>query len=73
MIQTSYYSEIPIHSPLTYVVDKEFPRRSRDTSINTQGRCLLDMCISSRLRIMNGRHKGTVKETILAIRIEVVV
>ena len=66
-------SEIPIHSPLTYVVDKEFPRTSKDMSVNAQGRCLLDMCISSRLRIMNGRHRGTVKETILAILIEVAV
>ena len=27
-------------------------------SVNTQGKHLLDLCISSRLRIVNGRHAG---------------
>ena len=51
-------SEMPQNSPLTYIVDQDYPRVSQDLSVNTQGRCLLDLCIGSRLRILNGRHKG---------------
>ena len=29
-----------------------------DLSINVQGRNLLDLCISNRLRILNGRHNS---------------
>ena len=51
-------NNIPEHPPLTYIVDKEHLRVSRDLLVNTQGRLLLDICISSRLRILNRRHKG---------------
>ena len=43
-------SEMPQNSPLTYIVDQDYPRVSQDLSVNTQGRCLLDICIGSRLR-----------------------
>ena len=51
-------SEMPQNFPLTYIVDQDYPHVSQDTSVNTQGRCLLDLCIGSRLRILNGRHEG---------------
>ena len=51
-------SEMPQNSPLTYIVNQDYPRVSQDLSVNTQGRCLLDLCIGSRLRILNGRHEG---------------
>ena len=51
-------NDMPEYSPLTYSVDEDHPRVSQDTTVNMQGRCLLDLCIGSRLRILNGRHKG---------------
>ena len=52
-------SDIPIPSPLSYVIDEdELQRTSMDMSTNAQGRNLLDLCISNRLRIRNGRHNG---------------
>ena len=52
-------SDIPIPSPLSYVIDEdELQRTSVDLSTNVQGRNLLDLCISNRLRILNGRHNG---------------
>ena len=46
---------IPISSPPSYVVDNEIPRQSKIVTVNTQGRHLLDLCIGSKLRIVNGR------------------
>ena len=37
------------YSPLTYSVDQDHPRVSQDQTVNMQGRCLLDLCIGSRL------------------------
>ena len=52
-------SDIPIPFPLSYIIDEdEFQRTSMDLSTNVQGRNLLDLCISNRLRILNGRHNG---------------
>ena len=34
------------------------PQQSKDTSINSQGKVLLDLCISARMRIVNGRTTG---------------
>jgi len=52
-------SEIPIDLPCGYVPDSNTsPRVSQDIQVNTQGKYLLDLCISCRLRIVNGRHKG---------------
>ena len=44
-----------------YLPDKELPRVSKDKYTNYQGRQLLDMCLSSGLRIVNGRLKGDVQ------------
>ena len=30
----------------------------KDSFVSTQGKCLLDLCISSGMRILNGRHEG---------------
>ena len=47
-----------VPSPIPYEKDFESGRQSADISVNTQGRQLIDLCISLRLRILNGRHKG---------------
>ena len=44
--------------PPTYMPDQDHPRTSKDQSANAQGRCLLELCKGSRIRIMNGRHKN---------------
>ena len=48
-------SNIPISSPPRYVFDNEIPHYFKDVTFNTQGRHVLDLCIGSRLRIVNGR------------------
>ena len=53
-----YDSDLPIRSYFRYIVDSAIPRTSKDTTVNTQGRYLLDLCISSRIRIVNGRLDG---------------
>ena len=50
--------EIPLQFPFPYTIDQECPRVSKDSFVNTQGKCLLDLCISSGMRILNGRHEG---------------
>ena len=44
--------------PTDYVNDKFLPRNSLDNIINNQGQNLLNLCMSSRLRILNGRYLG---------------
>ena len=34
------------------------PRVNRDAQVNIQGKLLIDLCISSGIRIVNGRHNG---------------
>ena len=34
------------------------PRVTQDTQVNTLGKCFIDLCVSSGLRIVNGRHSG---------------
>ena len=51
-------NDIPEHFSLTYIIDQDYRRVSQDLTVNMQGRCLLDLCIGSRLRILNGRHEG---------------
>jgi hypothetical protein len=57
-------SDIPINLPCGYTPDSNMgPLTSQDTKVNTQGKhlldmCLLDMCVSFGMRIMNGRHSG---------------
>ena len=51
------------HSPImdidTYVTDKPIKRNNCDKhSVDNQGEALLDLCKSSRMRILNGRTKG---------------
>ena len=48
-------SSIPMSSPPSYIVDNEISRHSKDVTVNTQGRHLLDLCIGSRLQIVNVR------------------
>ena len=47
------------HNPLPpkYMVDTPIPRKSEDSVVNNYGRELLDLCIASRLRIINGRTR----------------
>ena len=52
-------SDLPINLPYGYVIDKSMkPRISQDAKVNTIGKYLVDMCISCRLRFLNGRHRG---------------
>ena len=53
-----YDSDLSIRSSFRYIVDSAIPRTSNDTTVNTQGRYLLDLCICSRIRIVNGRLDG---------------
>ena len=49
----------PINLPYGYVIDKSMkPRISQDAKVNTLGKYLVGMCISCRLRFLNGRHRG---------------
>ncbi|CAG2198042.1 unnamed protein product [Mytilus edulis] len=41
-----------------YITDSEINRNNKDTSVNTVGTKLLDLCLSSRLRLLNGRFLG---------------
>ena len=53
-----YDSDLSIRSSFRYIVDSAIPRTSKDVTVNTQGRYLLDLFISSRIRIENGRLDG---------------
>ena len=44
--------------PLPYIINNGTPRQSSDVTVNAQGKYLLDLCISMRLRILNGRFRG---------------
>ena len=44
--------------PDNYYIDLNFKRNNRDKTVNSQGKLLLEMCIESRLRILNGRFLG---------------
>ena len=44
--------------PANYIADDEIRRNAQDKVLNAQGKSLLEMCISSRLRILNGRFIG---------------
>jgi hypothetical protein len=44
--------------PPDYVTDTELKRINQDFIINSYGTNLLDLCLSSRLRILNGRFLG---------------
>ncbi|MEW8547303.1 MAG: hypothetical protein AB2693_27665, partial [Candidatus Thiodiazotropha sp.] len=49
------------HLPLdtSYIIDTNISqRKSEDTKIDERGKQLLDLCISGRLRILNGRSTG---------------
>ena len=48
-----------LNNYLPYNIDKALPRRaSQDKIVNDRGSNLLDLCISSSLRILNGRKPG---------------
>ncbi|CAC5369983.1 unnamed protein product [Mytilus coruscus] len=44
--------------PENYITDSEIKRNNQDTSVNIVGTKLLDLCLSSRLRLLNGRFLG---------------
>ena len=44
--------------PDNYSVDTDLNRHNQDNICNDQGRNLLDLCIASKLRILNGRYVG---------------
>ena len=44
--------------PPDYVTNTELKRVNQDFIINSHGKNLLDLCLSSRLRILNGRFLG---------------
>ena len=44
--------------PETYTCDKELVRTNCDKTINLQGKLLLETCIGTKLRILNGRYLG---------------
>ncbi|CAG2252847.1 unnamed protein product [Mytilus edulis] len=44
--------------PNYYEVDTEISRNNQDNVTNVQGKSLLELCIASRLRILNGRFIG---------------
>ena len=44
--------------PDNYSIDLIFKRKSRDKTVNSLGKLLFEMCIESRLRILNGRFLG---------------
>ena len=52
-------SDLPINLPYGYVIDKSMKSRiSQDAKVNTLLKYIVDMWISCRLRLLNGRHKG---------------
>lgn len=44
--------------PDDYILDLNLKRNSRDRIVNAQGKLLLEICIESRLRMLNGRFLG---------------
>ena len=46
-------SYIPL--PPDYTLDKFYPRLSQDEQVNNYGKELINLCIASKLRIVNGR------------------
>ena len=44
--------------PIDYKSDFHYMRKSQDRTINVQGRELLDLCVSAKIRILNGRFIG---------------
>lgn len=47
-----------IDLPVDYQTDHQNIRNNLDTKKNTHGKCLIDMCIATQLRIINGRTVG---------------
>lgn len=58
-IQNDSTSHLSALSDLDYICDEDInPRHHFDNVVNRNGRSLIDLCISSKLRILNGRHIG---------------
>ena len=55
--QINDFDGVDLLSP-DYVTDTELKRVNQDFIINSHGKTLLDLCLSSRLRILNGRFLG---------------
>ena len=48
-------SDMYVPLPPEYCADTPITRASQDTSMNSYGKKLLDLCISAGLRIVNGK------------------
>ena len=51
----TYDSDSHIPLPPDYTADEPIPRMSEDKRVNSHGRELLELCVASQLRILNGR------------------
>ena len=52
-------TDLFIPDPIPYIMDEDLPsRNNQDLTTNERGKSILDMCISSGLRILNGRKPG---------------
>jgi len=52
-------TDLFIPDPIPYIMDDDLPPRNNQDSItNERGQIILDLCISSGLRILNGRKPG---------------
>ena len=61
----------PVPSGTTDEDHTDCKRPSVDATVNTQGRHLIDLCISTQLRILNSRHIEDCPGNLLATRQEV--
>ena len=53
------YQNCKDHLPTDYSTDIQLPQRQNmDIILNEQGKCLIDLCIESKIRILNGRVMG---------------
>jgi len=53
------YQNCHEYLPTDYTTDIQLPQRQNmDFIINEQGKCLIDLCIESKIRILNGRVMG---------------
>ena len=50
-------SDLHISLSPNYLVDTVIPRKSEVKTVNNYGRQLLDLCVASQLRIINGHIK----------------
>ena len=56
--ERNYEHRHTIPLPEDYIYDNVCNRYNRDSIVNHQGACLLDLCKESNLKMLNGRHMG---------------